>query len=230
MIYEFLDNEIIKVKYINGEVDEKILVIYIVVLLREKIYVIDFIWLFEEIKLFIIVIDLNKNIVMILIVELFNKEEVVIFQFERGDKGLLLILVKVEFEYVLIDIKFSSDIVKYKFISDLIGKRILFKYSLKDVYEYIYLNENYYIWYCVSGIEKGFCDIDRCFYLKIEENLYWFIWLERVVLIVGIVVEDLDLNKMCLYGKIYGYELYEMGKVINFLVGLYVIMLNRIEY
>lgn len=230
MIYEFLDNETIKVKYINGEVEEKISAIYTAVSPREKIYVIDFIWSFGETKSFTTVIDLNKNIATTLIAKLPDKEEVAISQFERGDKGLPLTSVKAEFEHASIDTKFSSDTVKHKFTSDLIGKRILFKYSSKDAYEHIYLNENYYTWHCVSGIEKGLCDTDRCFYLKIEENLYWFTWLERVVPTVGTVVEDLDLNKMRSYGKIYGYESYDMGKVTNFPVGSYATMLNKTEY
>ncbi|MDS0525816.1 molybdenum cofactor biosynthesis F family protein [Clostridium sp. SHJSY1] len=230
VIYEFLDNETIRVKCINEKLEEKVSSIYTVVAPRKRIYIIDFIWSFGETKSFTTVIDFNKNIATTLIAQLPNKEEVSISQFERGDKGLPLTSVKAEFVHASIDTKFNSNTLKHEFTSDLIGKRILFKYSSKDTYEHIYLNENYYTWHCVSGIEKGLCDTDRCFYLKIEENLYWFTWLERVVPTVGTVVEDLDLNKMRSYGKIYGYESYEIGKVTNFPIGSYGTMLNKTEY
>lgn len=38
---------------------------------------------------------------------------------------------------------------------------------------------------------------------------------------VGTVVEDLKSDKMRSYGKIYGYESYDMGKVTNVPVGSY---------
>lgn len=230
MIYEFLDNETIKIKYVNKAVEEKISAIYTAVCPRENIYIVDFIWSFGETKSFTTVIDFNKNIATTLIAQLPNKEEVSISQFERGDKGLPLTSVKAKFEHASINTKFNSDTWKHGFTSDLLGKRILFKYSSNDSYEHIYLNENYYTWHCVSGIEKGLCDTDKCFYLKIEENLYWFTWLEKVVPTVGTVIEDLDLSTMRSYGKIYGYESYEMGKVTNFPVGSYGTLLNKTEY
>lgn len=229
-IYEFLDYETLKVKYINEETEDKISAIYTAVSPRHNIYVVDFIWSFGDTKSVTIVVDLNKNIATTLIAKLPNEKEVSVSQFERGDKGLPLTSVKAEFMHASVDTEFNENTLKHEFTKELLGKRILFKYSSNDEYEHIYLNENYYTWHCVKGLENGLCDTDKCYYLKIEENLYWFTWLEKVVPTVGTVVEDLDLNKMRSYGKIYGYESYDMGKVTNFPVGSYAKLLNKIEY
>ena len=79
----------------------------------------------------------------------------------------------------------------------------------------------FYTWHCVSGIEKGLCDTDRCYYLKLADNLYWFTWLEKVVPTIGTVIEDLSPEVMRSFGKIAGYESYDHGKVTNFQVGSY---------
>lgn len=227
MIFEFLDDEVIKVIRTNGEIEEKNSSIYTAVLPRENIYIIDFIWSYGETKSFTTILDFNKNIATTLKGILPTKEEVAISQFERADKGLPMTSVHAEFEYAAIDRPFTSNTEKHDTTTDLVGERILFKYSSKDIYEHIYLNENYYTWHCVKGIEKGLCDTDKCFYLKIEENLYWFTWLEKVVPTIGTVVEDLDPSKMRSYGKLYGYESYEMNKVTNFAVGSYATILNK---
>lgn len=229
MIYEFLDHEAIKIIYVNNDIEERVSSIYTAVSPRENIYMIDFVWSFGDTKSITTVIDFTKNIATTLKSMLPNKEEVAISQFERGDKGLPLTSVKAEFEHAAVDTDFTETTLKHEVTNDLIGERILFKYSSRDIYEHIYLNENYYTWHCISGIEKGLCDTDKCFYWKIDENLYWFTWLEKVVPTVGTVVEDLDQDKMRSYGKIFGYESYEMGKVTNFAVGSYATMINNVE-
>jgi hypothetical protein len=153
---------------------------------------------------------------------------VAVSQFERGDKGLPLTSVKVEFKHAALNEPFSAATPKHQPTADLVGERIQFVYSTNDVYEHIYLNENFYTWHCLKGIEKGLCDTDRCFYWKLADQLYWFLWLERIVPTFGSVVEDLA--KMRSYGKIYGYESYDMDKVKNFPAGSYAKVLNRTKY
>lgn len=187
---------------------------------------IDFIWSYGETKSVTTVVDFSKSIATTLVGILPGKEEVLVSQFERGDKGLPLTSVKADFSHASVNAPFTSETKKHEFTKDLVGERIQFKYSENDTYEHIYLNDKFYTWHCTSGIEKGLCDTDRCFYLKIDTDLYWFTWIEKVVPTVGTVVEDLSSNIMRSYGKICGYESYEMGKVTNFPVGSYAKLIN----
>lgn len=221
VIYDFIDFETLKCSYIQGDTEEMVASMYTLVSPRDNIYILDFIWSYGETKSITTVIDLNKNIATTLVGVLPNKEEVSVSQFERGDKGLPFTSVRAEFNHASINSKFTKDTLKHEFTDELVGERIEFKYSQNDTYEHIYLNEKYYTWHCKSGVEKGLCDTDRCYYLKLDEKLYWFTWLERIVPTVGTVVEDLKVDKMRSYGKLYGYESYDMGRVTNFPVGSY---------
>lgn len=230
VIYKFLDHESLKITYKYKDKEEVYASVYTLVSPRENIYMVDFIQSFGDTKSVTTIINLNRKIATTLTGILPSKEEVAMSQFERGDKGLPLTSVTAEFEHASVDKTFDEFTEKHEFTTDLIGKRISFKYSSNDTYEHIYLNDKYYTWHCMSGIEKGLCDTDRCFYLKLDDNLYWFTWIEKVVPTVGTVIEDLNDKKMRSYGKIYGYETYEMGKVTNFQIGSYATEINSIKY
>jgi hypothetical protein len=91
------------------------------------------------------------------------------------------------------------------------------------------LNENTYTWQCISGNEKGLADTDRCFFYKLGEKFYLFVWIEKIVPTVGVVLEDLEVMRS--YGKIFGHEGYDMnGRITNFAVGSYGKLLNKTEY
>lgn len=220
-VYEFLDDEALKIKYIYEDHEALYTSVYTAVSPRENIYMVDFIQSFGDTHSMTTIIDLKREIATTLIGTLPTQEEVAMSQFERGDKGLPLTSVTAQFEHASVNKAFDHSTEKHEFTTDLIGKRISFQYSSNDTYEHIYLNDKYYTWHCISGIEKGLCDTDRCFYLKLDEEIYWFTWLEKVVPTIGTVIEDLNANKMRSYGKLYGYETYEMTKVINFQVGSY---------
>ena len=65
-----------------------------------------------------------------------------------------------------------------------------YTYSPTERYEHIYLNEDFYTWQCLMGSEKGLADTDRCHYLKLGEQLYLFVWREKIVPTLGAVVAD----------------------------------------
>lgn len=225
----FLDEEIIKIWCKNEGTEDIYSATYTAVSPRDNIFIIDFIKSYGDTESITVVMDFNKEIATKLVGTLPSKEEVAISQFERGDKGMPLTSVKAEFSHAAIDCAFNAETKKHEFTDELVGERIKFRYSSNDTYEHIYLNEKYYTWHCVSGIEKGLCDTDRCYYLKLDEKLYWFTWCEKVVPTVGTVVEDLQEGAMRSYGKLYGYADYMMGKVSNFPVGSYATVLNRTE-
>ncbi|WP_019909035.1 molybdenum cofactor biosynthesis F family protein [Paenibacillus sp. HW567] len=227
-VYYFLDETTLVCTVESEEGSEKVAAIYQAVSPRKDIYFIDFVWSYGATKSVTTILDLAQGIATTAIGILPGKEEVLVSQFERGDKGLPLTSVTVDFEHASVDVPFTPDTLKHARTADLVGKRMQWVYSANDAYEHIYLNENFYTWQCLKGIEKGLCDTDKCHYFKLDDNLYWFIWQERIVPTIGSVMEDF--NAMRSYGKIYGYETYEMTKVTNFPVGSFATLLNETTY
>lgn len=226
--YSFLDETTLVCSVETEEDTEKVAAIYNAVSPRENIYFIDFVWSYGTAKSITTIVDMTQGIATTAIGILPTKEEVDISQFERGDKGIPLTSVKIEFEHAAVNTPFTDNTTKHARTSDLVGKRMQWVYSANDAYEHIYLNENFYTWQCLKGIEQGLCDTDKCHYFKLAENLYWFLWQERVVPTIGSVMEDF--NAMRSYGKLYGYENYDMKNVTNFPVGSYATLLNETTY
>ena len=86
----------------------------------------------------------------------------------------------------------------------LVGKRVQYVYSQTEAYEHIYLNENLYTWQCLRGSEAGLADTDRCHYRRIADELYLFVWREKVVPTLGVVLVDWAAKRS--NGRIFGYE------------------------
>lgn len=107
---------------------------------------------------------------------------------------------------------------------ELIGKRTMYRYSPTECYEHIYLNENFYAWQCLQGVEGGLADVDRCHYFRIAEELYLFVWREKVVPTLGVVLIDLAQRKTD--GKIFGYQGGDFGTLSNFPIGAHAQVLN----
>lgn len=101
--------------------------------------------------------------------------------------------------------------------TELVGLRTRYTYSPTEVYEHIYLNPDLYTWHCLSGVEKGLADTDRCHHIAIRERLTLFVWREKIVPTLGVVLIDLD--AMRTDGKIFGNDGFDAGSVVAFPVG-----------
>lgn len=101
--------------------------------------------------------------------------------------------------------------------AELVGKRIRYRYSPTELYEHIYLNESFYTWHCLRGVEAGLADTDLCHYFKLADQLYLFVWQEKIVPTLGVVMVDLAQNKTD--GKIFGYTGFSSGSYSNFQIG-----------
>jgi len=101
--------------------------------------------------------------------------------------------------------------------TELVGKRIRYRYSATELYEHIYLNPSCYTWQCLAGVEAGLADTDLCHYFKLREELYLFIWQEKIVPTLGVVT--VDLTRMKTDGKIFGYAGDDFTTLTNFPVG-----------
>ncbi len=108
---------------------------------------------------------------------------------------------------------------------DLIGKRVRYTYSRQHVYEHIYLNHRFYTWQCLAGPEKGTADTDVCDYFKIAPDIYLFIWREKVVPTIGVVIINFKSRRSA--GKILGLDI-PTGKAVNFTMGAYVAFVGEI--
>ena len=100
---------------------------------------------------------------------------------------------------------------------ELIGLRNCYHYSPEEVYEHVYLNNNFYTWHCIKGSEAGLGDTDRCHYIKIAEGLYLFVWREKIVPTLGVIL--IDMNRLKTDGKIFGYNGFDFSSYTNFPVG-----------
>ncbi len=194
---------------------------YSVVSPRDNIYMLDYIESHEQAISVTIVFDTARMIATIMRAQLPTKEEADVSQLIRAEKNMPMTSVRAEYIHAAVGQPFTDQTETHEFTHELVGKHVRFRYSSNDTYEHIYLNDKFYTWHCVSGIEKGLCDTDRCYYIKLADNLYWFTWLEKVVPTIGTVIEDLSSDVMRSFGKLAGYEAYDHGKVTNFQVGSY---------
>ncbi len=127
-----------------------------------------------------------------------------------------------------IDEPFAAETLRHGPTAELVGRRVEYTYSSTERYEHIYLNEDFYTWHCLLGSEKGLADTDRCHYLKLEDDLYLFVWREKIIPTLGAVV--VDFQAMRTMGKIFGHapggaEGTAAG-VANFPVGAWARLLN----
>ncbi len=145
--------------------------------------------------------------------------------FSRVEQGLPLTAVEAEFRFGTLD---DADAAPPGFTDELIGMRNMYTYSPTERYEHIYLNDNFYAWQCLDGVEKGLADVDRCHYVKVAEQLYLFVWREKIIPTLGVVM--IDLQGMRTDGKILGYQGSDFSALSNFAVGAHAQVLNTTRH
>lgn len=106
----------------------------------------------------------------------------------------------------------------------LVGMRNRYTYSPSETYEHIYLTPDLYTWHCLSGLEQGLADTDRCHHIAIRDRLILFVWREKIVPTLGLVLIDLD--NMRTDGKIFGNDGFDAGSITNFPIGAHAGVLN----
>ena len=155
-----------------------------------------------------------------------TREEAMIPMIERARRGLALTAVQSVVRRGTIDRPCSADAPLPQATDELLGKRVEYTYSQHERYEHVYLNSRFYTWRCLEGSEQGLTDTDACLYYKIDEQLYLFVWLEKIVPTAGIIMVDLRALKTT--GKIMGYEDMDFAGVRNFGVGAIAKVLSAI--
>ncbi len=135
---------------------------------------------------------------------------------ERSGAGLELTPVTVTIDHLTVD-RPHVEPAPHRETADLIGKRVRYDYGPSDAYEHIYLNQRFFTWHCLAGSEAGLADTDRCHHYRIADSLYLFVWREKIVPTLGVVMIDLERRKST--GKLLGYEGRGVDTVTNLAVG-----------
>lgn len=148
--------------------------------------------------------------------------------YRRALAGKALTGVQARFLQGSLDRPWHDDACPHAPTRELVGMRNRYRYSPTEVYEHIYLNDQYYSWQCLKGVEQGLCDTDRCHYYKIADALYLFVWREKIVPTLGLVMIDLQQHRSD--GKIFGYAGEGFEALSNFAVSSYCDLLNRTEH
>jgi len=173
-------------------------------------------------------LDLNTRNATVLIAIVPNKEEVSQSFVDRLGKGLDLSTTKVEIMHANINQPPNLEpIGHHERTSDLVGKRIKYTYSNKHVYEHIYLNDRFFTWHCLVGVEKGLADTEICDCFKIAPDVYLFTWREKVMPTFGVVI--INLKEMRSNGKTFGLDV-SSGKIINFSMGSLAVPINETSH
>jgi len=148
--------------------------------------------------------------------------------YSRALAGKALTSVEVEFLHGSLDQPWQAGLCPHGPTQELTGLRNLYRYSPSEVYEHVYLNDQFYAWQCLKGVEQGLCDTDRCHAYKIADQLYLFVWREKIIPTLGLVLIDLQQHRSD--GKIFGYAGASFDALSNFPVSSYCQVLNRTEY
>ncbi|MEH6454365.1 MAG: molybdenum cofactor biosynthesis F family protein [Psychromonas sp.] len=212
--------EIIAGKSIGAKVTES----YTATCIRDGIYFVDFLKSQEPTTAVSLVINLNTKTGMAIINQMPTKEETMRPAYQRVLDGDLLTAVDSQFLKFTIGTIYTPDCGP-QITDELTGKRVQYTYSAHESYEHVYLNQNYYAWQCLKGVEKGLADSDLCHYYKVDEKLYLFVWREKIIPTVGVIM--IDLKRLKTTGKILGYQGTDFKNLKNFAVGAHAKILNE---
>ena len=191
---------------------------------REGIYFIDYISSTERATSVSIVLDLTSGDALMVVGMLPTEAEVQKGAYALANEGEDLSFVRAQFLRAAIDRPFKPGDHRQAPTNEMVGKRVKYVYSPTETYEHIYLNDKLYTWQCLSGIEKGLADTDRCHAYKIADQLYLFVWREKIVPTLGVVV--VDWREMKSRGKLFGYESSDFGTLTNAPIAASATLLN----
>ena len=197
---------------------------YFAARLRESLYFVDFVWTGERATTITLLLDLGLQIATVLMGQLPEDREAHRPLLDRISAGEELTGVSATFLSAAIDRPFSEKTPRHLPTEDMVGRRVEYTYSPSERYEHIYLNGSLYTWHCLQGSEKGLADTDRCHYFKLADDLYLFVWREKIVPTLGVVV--VDFVEMRTTGKIVGFRGDESTGLANFAVGAHARLLN----
>ena len=192
--------------------------------IREGIEFIDFVDPQRRSSSLTLICDHQRGGFTLVYGQLPSEQQTRLAAFSRIEQGLALTGVRAEVRSGRLDGPCHADVPLHARSHDLNGMRNQYRYSPHECYEHIYLNSGCYAWHCLQGVEKGLADVDLCQTVKIADELYLFIWQEKVVPTLGVVLIDLAQRRSD--GKIFGYRQHGFQEITNFAMGARIIVLN----
>jgi hypothetical protein len=200
---------------------------YEAIRIATDIYFVDFVNSANTNVSISIVLDLNTRKATVLTATLPDRNIIKHSFLDRLGKDVDLSTIKVEIQHALINPSSPDEpIYVHERTADLLGKRIRYTYSHDRVYEHIYLNERFYTWHCLVGVEAGLADTEICDYFKIAPDIYLFSWREKIMPTYGLVL--INFKKMRSNGKTFGLDI-TSGEYINFTMGSTAEIVNVIK-
>lgn len=192
--------------------------------LRENVFFVDFIKHSERAMSISLIMDLNRNICTAVIGNLPTEESTNRAVYTRVLEGQDLTPVETVFLHGTVNTPYRENADRHTETQDLVGKSVQYDYGDSDSYEHHYLNENLYTWHCVKGAETGLADTDKCHYYKIDSDLYLFVWREKIIPTLGVIM--VDLKKLKTTGKLFGYKSFDFDELSNGPVGAHMTVLK----
>jgi hypothetical protein len=196
--------------------------------IREDIFFVDYVSTTRPATSVSLILDLASGDATSVRGTLPREAEVQKGLFALASEGSELTAVGVEFLRAAIDRPFALADHHHLPTTEMVGKRVKYVYGPTEVYEHIYLNEKLYTWQCLSGTEKGLADTDRCHAFKLADQLYLFVWREKVVPTLGVVVTDW--REWTSTGKLLGYESDDFDKVVTAPIASTATLLNVTDH
>ena len=175
-----------------------------------------------------LVLDVSRGLFTAVAGQLPQADDVARSAFSRVMSGEELTAVHCQFAHGCIDQPVTANSPLHHATEELIGLRNQYRYSPTECYEHIYLNSHFYTWQCLQGVEQGLADVDRCHYFKLAAQLYLFVWREKIVPTLGVVL--IDLQQLKTDGKIFGYQGNNFTALSNFPVGARAQILNHTSH
>jgi hypothetical protein len=207
----------------NGDIEN-----YRATCLRRGYYLVDFIKRYKPTQTVTLLIDSVKNVATVVLATLPTKEETFKPIFQRVLDRELLTPMRAIAVHGAIGQPCAAQTPRHEPTGDLVGRRVRYQYGPRDSYEHIYLSRAFYTWNCIQGPEVGLADTDYCQYYKVTDELYMFIWLEKVIPTIGVILIDFQLGKTS--GKIFGYQGSDFDATCNTPVGAYLTLQNETRY
>ena len=195
---------------------------------RDEIVVVDYVASARRATAVTIVLDLARGAATTVTGTLPTAEEAARSAFDLATRGDELTLVATDIAPSFIDGPWAAGEHPHAPTDELVGKRVQYVYSQTEAYEHIYLNENLYTWQCLRGSEQGLADTDRCHYRRIADELYLFVWREKVIPTLGVVLVDWAAKRS--NGKLFGYEGSDFGALSTTPIASVATLLNVTAY
>jgi hypothetical protein len=217
--YRFVDGKVLHWEVVDGpQKGTSGYSEYIATNPREGYYYVEFIAGSNQATMVALVLDKKRNIATGVFGNFPREKDDQWSMYQRSAKKLALGAARIRILNASIGTPMDRNTSRHDLDSmDLVGKRKLYRYSVKDAYEHIYHDNHNFTWHCVAGNEKGLADTDYARIVKFEDGFYMIVWVEKVMHVVSAIT--LNFDTMRTSGAMAAFAGWDYGEIINVPVG-----------